>query len=112
MAIKQLQGKLGTVETVDMLAFALPLIIEREASLRESLLSGYLQEAAQHAHKTISSIRLYGSSELEALLKEVYNIQSHQQALELQPKLSKEFNRVISAVEDWLSGQEQTMKNT
>lgn len=104
MAIEQLQGKLGTAETIDMLTFALPLIIEREVSLRESLLSGYLQEATQHAHKTASSIRLYGSSELEALLKEVYSIQSRQQALVLQPKLSEEFNRVIDEVEDWLSG--------
>lgn len=103
MAIKQLHEKLGTAETVDMFVFALPIIIEREAELRESLLSGHLQKASQHAHKTISSIRLYGSAELEDLLKEVSNIQNHQHALELQPRLSAEFNSVIKTVENWLS---------
>jgi hypothetical protein len=101
-AIEQLVDKLGETEAIEMLEFALPLIVERESNLTDQLLSGNLAEAAKYAHKTISSIRLYGSSELENLLQAVKDVKNHAQALALQPRLSKEFNLTINVVKNYL----------
>lgn len=102
LAVKQLLSKYGAVDTIEMLEFALPLVVERKESLSESLLSNNLAEASKIAHKTISSIRFYGSSRLEDLLKEVKDVRSQQKALELQPQLIEEFDVVINVLRKWL----------
>lgn len=102
LAIKQLLSKYGATDTIEMLEFALPLVTERKESLKKSLLDNNLVEASKLAHKTISSIRLYGSSRLENLLQEVKDVKSHQKALELQPQLVEEFDVVINVIRNWL----------
>lgn len=102
--LDDLVGVLGIKDTVETLLFALPYIIERQDALAQFLRAGNWESARHIAHKTLSSVQLYASSQLEALLQQV----SQQEmavisTAEFQTALGGEFSIVIHTLEDWLS---------
>lgn len=94
---------LGEADAIKLLSVALPLIEERKMALQQNLQAGDWEVAARLAHKTISSVRMYGSAELETLLRQV-----HQQELAaiatsaFQVKLEAAFSDTIQTLVDWL----------
>ena len=102
--LDDLVGALGIRDAVETLIFALPYIIERQNALAQFLRVGDWESARHIAHKALSSVRLYASSQLETLLQQV-----RQQEIavistaEFQATLDGEFSTVIHTLEDWLS---------
>lgn len=102
--LDNLLGALGRKDAVEVLVFALPLIIERKNALGQLLQAGNWSTAGHVAHKIVSSVRMYGSTQLEALLQQV-----RQQEIavistaEFQATLDGEFSTVIHTLENWLS---------
>lgn len=95
---------LGERDAVELLAGILPLINERKIALQQYLHAEDWEAAARIAHKTISSVRLYGSAELETLLQQV-----RQQELvtiatpAFQAKLEATFSDTMQTLIDWLA---------
>jgi hypothetical protein len=70
-ALDALHENLGINGTVDLLAFALPLIVARGDAIRQFLQAGDWEAASRVAHQTLGSVRLYGSAQFEGLLQQV-----------------------------------------
>ena len=103
-AIKETENDLGTDDTIDLLSNSLPLIIERKNMINLALQSSDLEQAAMHAHKTLGSIRIYGSDRLESLLSRLKNKQIDVMASNIfQQELSAEFESVSFTVNEWLA---------
>lgn len=102
--LDSLLGVLGVKDAVESLVFALPLVTERKNALGQLLQAGDWTTAGHVAHKTLSSVRMYGSDQLEVLLQQV-----RQQDIavistaEFQATLEGEFSMVIHTLESWLS---------
>lgn len=98
-----LEEQVGVNRAVALLVFALPLIAERRSGLQQALQAGDWQTAAQVAHQTLGSVRLYGSSQLEYLLQQV-----RQQdlgvisSLAFQEELDQAFGTVTTTLQEWL----------
>ena len=105
-ALDNLLESLGSKNTVELVMFALPHIAERKETLKQLLQAGDWEAAARVAHKTLSSVRLYGSKQLEVLLQQV-----RQQAVEVistpefQARLDAAFSTVISGLDAWLASE-------
>ncbi len=95
---------LGIKDTVEALVFALPFIIDRKNALGQLLQAGAWKAASQIAHKSLSSVRMYGSTRLEVLLQQVRQQEvAVISTAEFQATLDDEFSMVIHTLEDWLS---------
>lgn len=102
--LNALAGRLGLGDTIELLELALPLIAEREQEIRQSLLAGDWSEAARCAHKTMSSVRLYGTHKLELLLRQVQSAgQGQMDVPAFQQELSAEFVAVMQTISEWLA---------
>lgn len=103
-ALDSLLENLGVAATVELVAFALPHIILRRDSLKQLLQAGDWEGAAQVAHKTLSSARLYGSSQFESLLRQVCQQEMGViSTAEFQTSLDEEFFSTIKTLEQWLA---------
>ncbi len=101
-ALDSLTMRFGVKKMIKMVEFSLPYLSQREQELRESLLSGDRDTASHTAHKAISSVRLYGSPKLEALLYQVRDGDYGANVEALQKELSKEFTFVTNVAKAWL----------
>lgn len=105
-ALDSLLENLGMKHTVDLVVFALPHISQRRDSLKQLLLTGSWEEAARVAHKTLSSVRLYGSNRLESLLRQVCQRDiAVISTAAFQTTLDAEFSLTISMLEQWLGSE-------
>lgn len=101
--LTKLQENLGTADTVALIQTALPIIIGRRDRLNRFLLTRDFAGACDCAHKSLGSVRLYGTSELESLLAQVKTLNGTQDNLpEFQCQIFDEFSRVIEDCNDWL----------
>lgn len=102
-ALDSLLENLGMTATVELVAFALPHIVLRKDSLKQLLQAGEWEGAARVAHKTLSSARLYGSSQFDSLLRQVcQQDMAIISTAEFQTTLDAEFSSTIKALEQWL----------
>ena len=102
--LDSLLENLGMTTTVELLAFALPHIGQRRDSLQQLLQAGDWEGAGRVAHKTLSSARLYSSSQFETLLRKVSQRDIAVIATaEFQTMLDEEFSFTIKALEQWLA---------
>lgn len=99
-SIDRLCQQIGMERTVKVLQFSLPRIIEFENELRLALQHRDFTTAARCAHKAISSVRAYGTPQLEIQLRQVMNGQADR--LHFADDLLAEFARVIGGIEAWL----------
>lgn len=101
-SIERLTQNLGLKDTIEVLEYALPRVAEKQKKIQQHLQQKHWEKASLYAHKTISSVRLYGSAELERLLNKV---QEHNESerIQLQQQLLKEFNHVIQTIQQWLT---------
>lgn len=103
-AIRETEEDIGTDDTIELLTHALPFISERKNMINLALQENDMDRAALYAHKTLGSIRLYGTKKLEKLLTQ---LKSHQVGnddfQEFQAELASEFDDVSFAVKKWLS---------
>lgn len=102
-SLDEIASRLGYDKTIELVEFSLPYINEKEQLLRESLVSADWEAAAQHAHKALSSVRLFGSSKLESLLVQIRDGAIGQNADEIQRELSAEFTDAQAAIHTWLA---------
>jgi len=87
---------LGVTDTAELIQTALPIITERRETLSQFLLAQDFEGAAACAHKTLGSVRLYGTPSLESLLKQVKTLDPAQNDLvKFQHQLHEEFSLVI-----------------
>lgn len=107
IVIKKLDGlleELGINEMVALLESTLPYIAERRVALRHCLQANDWDAAQQVARKTVGSVRLYGSPELELLLQQVRQQERAVIATaEFQETLDTEFSCIIQTLEAWLA---------
>ncbi len=101
-SLEQLAQDLGIEDTIEVLEYALPRIVERQKKIQQHLQAKHWEKASICAHQTISSVSLYGSDELERLLNKIKD-HNESRRVELQEQLSKEFNNIIEAIQQWLS---------
>jgi len=73
-AIDKLISNIGVEAGEKLLSEALPIIISRKRIILQALEKRDIVAAAECAHSTSGSIRLYGSSRLEELLREVMSL--------------------------------------
>ncbi|WMP19452.1 hypothetical protein [Thiothrix lacustris] len=103
-ALDALAIQIGEKEAIELFQFALPAVIERQHKLEQHLGAGEWADAAHFAHKTISSVRLYGSNRLENLLRQAKEAANEQVDVTLlRRELSEEFEVIIKAVREWLA---------
>lgn len=94
--LTKLVNTLGVTDTAELIQTAVPIITERRETLSRLLLAQDLEGAADCAHKTLGSIRLYGTPNLEGLLKQVKTLDASQHDLvKFQQRLFEEFSQVI-----------------
>ena len=98
--INKLCDEIGPERAFRVLEFALPRIIEFDNDLKGFMLAGEQKAAAECAHRAVSSVRAYGTGQLETLLREISD--GGNDFDRLQPALSGEFAVVIDRVETWL----------
>ena len=102
--LKETESYLGIADTLDLMSNAFPLIVERKNMINLALQEGNFERAAAYAHKTIGSIRLYGTDKLEGLLSQLKEQQVTAETLDgFQAELSEEFDSVSFTVGEWLS---------
>ena len=70
-SIDKLIENIGPKDSKELLSEALRMIIVRKLSILKALEQNDTSTASKDAHRARGSIRLYGSSSLEALLLEV-----------------------------------------
>ncbi|MGB0361024.1 MAG: hypothetical protein ACPGVP_08690 [Thiolinea sp.] len=105
-AIEETKGDLGIADTVDLLSNSLPLIIERKNMINLALQESDLDRASLYAHKTLGSIRIYGTEKLESLLNRLKDKQLDERGsndFHLKDELSVEFDSVTFTINEWLS---------
>lgn len=103
-SIRRLINSLGLDESKKLLTDALPIITNRKNDLLTALQQKDFETANQLAHKTMGSIRLYGSSELEMLLQEVISLKSIKACRpNLFNELELEFDHAIHEIEQCIN---------
>ena len=104
-----LVNNLGLSEACEFLETSLPEITRRKNILQQSLRSGNFPEAVECARNSLGSIRFFGSAKLETTLLQISNNQiDASNAVELQRKLSREFESVIRTIKAWLAENKPT----
>lgn len=99
-SIDKLIENLGLKESRELLAEALPIIIARKIAILKALQQNNISVASQESHKASGSVRLYGSSRLEALLLEVISLPPKQSVKpSLGHQLEAEFDDVIHEIQ-------------
>lgn len=102
-SIDRLIENIGADESRDLLIESLPIIQSRKQAILSALVHGDIEAACVCAHKTTGSIRLYGSSRLEALLLEVTTLPVDQPPRSnLQHELAVEFDLAIFEIQQRL----------
>lgn len=102
-SINRLIGNIGAEESRELLVEALPVIVKRKETIISALEQQDLETACVCAHKAAGSIRLYGSSRLEALLLEVMALTAGQSPRPgLDHELAAEFDSAIHEIEERL----------
>ncbi|PWQ97160.1 hypothetical protein [Leucothrix arctica] len=102
-AIEASISAIGIDNVRELLIKALPIIETRKSELLALLDSGDTSRATDSAHRTISSIRLYGSDRLEKLLIEVKDQSySTENLSKICADILQEFDSVIATVNEWL----------
>lgn len=104
-SLNTLLTRFGVEETLQMLEYSQPFIRQWEQQLREAMLANDWDRVTHCAHKAISSVRLYGSPRLEALLCQIKDSDSSINTPETQNALFTEFANVQQAVSQWISEQ-------
>lgn len=105
--LAKLEKNIGITDTVDLIQTALPILIERKATLGKLLLAEDLEGASACAHKTLGSVRLYGTDQLESLLTQVKELNPDQvDLIDFQGQISEEFSMVIDDCIKWLKNNE------
>ncbi|MEZ5453133.1 MAG: hypothetical protein R3E93_10035 [Thiothrix sp.] len=99
-SLDTLVARFGVEETLQLLEYSQPFVRQWEQQLRDALLSGDWESAAHCAHKAISSVRLYGSPRLEALL---YQVRDGDNATVIQHDLFEEFTAVNNMIAAWVA---------
>ena len=99
-SMNKLCAEIGVAAATRVLVYALPRIQNLNHDLQAMLSAGEREAAAEYAHRGLSSVRAYGTEQLETLLREVNNEDADLQVL--QDALAAEFRCVINSVEDWL----------
>lgn len=104
VALDKVAAGIGVKDAIELFEFALPIVMERRQTLQNYLQTGDWVAAARYAHKTISSVRLYGSETLEVLLRQAMQVDNGEiDVATLQQALLAEFDSVISTVREWLN---------
>ena len=99
-SIQKLCNEIGATAAARVLVYALPRIRDLDRDLQALLLAGKRDAAAACAHRGLSSVRAYGTVQLEELLRQV---SSEEVDLHIaRAGLAAEFRSVINYVEDWL----------
>lgn len=102
-SIDRLLENIGHEEGKELLAESLPIIMTRRNAILRALKRGDINVACEYAHKTAGSIRLYGSSRLEALLLEVTLLSVDQTPRSnLYNELQVEFDSAIQEIQERL----------
>ena len=100
-SIDKLIENIGLDESKKLLTEALPIIVTRKGLVLKALDNNEISKAGEYAHRTSGSIRLYGSSRLEELLREVMSLTSDQTVSSgLRNELSEEFDAAISEIQN------------
>lgn len=103
VSIDRLIENIGSEESKELLVEALPIIIARKNAILNALEQNDNSAASVGAHKAAGSIRLYGSSRLEALLGEVMSLSAGQPLRSnLKSELESEFNTAIHEIQNRL----------
>jgi hypothetical protein len=102
----ELHQNIGHKDTIELLEFALPRISQRGNDLQKCLLAKDWDSAAKIAHQTLSSARLYSSSQFELQLQHIHNkeIELIDTAL-FQQEFHDEVEKVKQAIRSWLDKQ-------
>lgn len=111
-SLDALVARFGVEETIQMLEYSQPFVRQWEQQLCDALLSGDRESAAHCAHKAISSVRLYGSPRLEALLFQVRDSDSNMDTTEIRTALSVEFAAVTDAMNAWMAEHKTLLNNS
>lgn len=99
-----LLNNLGEQDTLELLTVVLPLIKERKVLLQQHLQAGDWEVAAHLAHKTIGSVRLYGTADLESLLQQIRQQELSTIATSaFQARLDAVFSGIIQTLTGWLA---------
>lgn len=102
--LDNLVSKLGLSGACEFLESSLPEMTRRKSILQQGLSSGNYPEAVECANQGLGSIRFYGSAKLEATLLQISNNQiDPSNVVELQRRLSREFESVIRTINAWLA---------
>ncbi len=102
-AIEHLVETIGLVDACELIRSTRHLMIERHSQLSTALQQNDVMTSKRCAHRTIGSIRLYGSQRLEELLFQVGNKPLKEiNTVAFQQELSAEFASAISTVNAWL----------
>lgn len=96
--------QVGDKDAIELFQFTLPIVIERQHALEQHLCAREWAAFKQCAHKSISSVRLYGSERLEMLLRQANDVDKDEfDLLTYQQELSEEFEVVIGSIREWLA---------
>ncbi len=104
-SLETIAQNLGIEDTIELLEYALPRIAQRQKKIQESLLAEDWEAASKCAHQTISSVRLYGTEELEKLLRQAKQAgedTADADIVTLQQELLAEFDHVSQTIREWL----------
>jgi HPt (histidine-containing phosphotransfer) domain-containing protein len=113
LALAELVETIGLSNAVDVLGFALPHIIMRRDEIKRCLAAADWNGAARVAHKTISSVRVYGSGQFEQRLRQIFqkDIAVISKA-DFQQALLEEFTDIEQSIGVWLAAQRVSKTKT
>lgn len=103
-AINHLVETIGLNDACELLQSTHHLITNRKNQLVIALRQNDMAAARRCVHKTIGSIRIYGSERLEVMLSDIANKPLQIiNTVAFQQELQVEFESVISVVDMWLT---------
>lgn len=101
--LDDLSSRLGSEKTGQIIKFSMPYVSQKEQQLHESLKEARWREAAEHAHKALSAVRLFGSARLESLLVQIRDgVTERDNIPDMLHELSDEFSSVCREANGWL----------
>lgn len=101
--IQALVASFGVEDTVSMLEHTQPFVANWEQQLAEAFSQEDWEAAAQCAHKAISSVRLYGSPELEALLSQIVDRDECVKSAGFHQTVFAEFATIRQVTQAWMT---------
>jgi hypothetical protein len=103
-SLSSIVSSLGVKDSIELLEYALPFIAHRDKKIQQCLTEKNWECATKYAHRTLSSVRLYGSKRLEMLLQQVKLAGDSTINTDiLQKELSLEFKEVSQSIKQWLA---------